>query len=243
MGRFTTIDPLAEKYYSVSPYAYCGNNFVNRIDPTGMIWEDQKEADVLKTSIQETEDGLDKDKLQTKLDNKDNPLSDKQRGETEAKKADIDAMKSSLEISKGNIDALKADNNHTYDLVNADGEMHNVIQGTDGIIKIEGSNDALYIHEIDHVAKSLRSNNGLQFSDEGLLMPSLSPSSGRNDEIAAYRAQYAFSPWSLPSKAGSINDINLEWVATLRNSSGQVAYPAINQIWVNYQISLRKAGR
>jgi RHS repeat-associated protein len=33
--RFTTPDPLAEKYYSISPYAYCGNNPVNRIDPTG----------------------------------------------------------------------------------------------------------------------------------------------------------------------------------------------------------------
>ena len=30
------IDPLAEKYYNVSPYAYCGNNPVNRIDPNGM---------------------------------------------------------------------------------------------------------------------------------------------------------------------------------------------------------------
>jgi RHS repeat-associated protein len=34
--RFTTPDPMAEKYYSISPYAYCGNNPVNRIDPTGM---------------------------------------------------------------------------------------------------------------------------------------------------------------------------------------------------------------
>ena len=30
------IDPLAEEYYSVSPYAYCGNNPVNRVDPNGM---------------------------------------------------------------------------------------------------------------------------------------------------------------------------------------------------------------
>ena len=35
LGRFTTIDPMAEKYYSMSAYAYCGNNPVKYIDPDG----------------------------------------------------------------------------------------------------------------------------------------------------------------------------------------------------------------
>ena len=34
-GRFTTVDPLAHKYYSISPYAYCANNPVKYIDPDG----------------------------------------------------------------------------------------------------------------------------------------------------------------------------------------------------------------
>jgi RHS repeat-associated protein len=33
--RFITMDPLAEKYPHISPYAFCSNNPVNRIDPTG----------------------------------------------------------------------------------------------------------------------------------------------------------------------------------------------------------------
>ena len=32
---FTSLDPLCEKYYSVSPYVYCHNNPINRIDFTG----------------------------------------------------------------------------------------------------------------------------------------------------------------------------------------------------------------
>ena len=32
---FTSLDPLCEKYYSVSPYVYCLNNPVNIIDPDG----------------------------------------------------------------------------------------------------------------------------------------------------------------------------------------------------------------
>lgn len=34
-GRFTTVDPLAEKYYSISPYVYCKDNPLNAIDLGG----------------------------------------------------------------------------------------------------------------------------------------------------------------------------------------------------------------
>jgi uncharacterized protein RhaS with RHS repeats len=35
-GRFMSIDPLCEKYYWISPYAYCLNNPVLYIDPDGL---------------------------------------------------------------------------------------------------------------------------------------------------------------------------------------------------------------
>ncbi|MFT4073842.1 MAG: hypothetical protein QM654_18200, partial [Dysgonamonadaceae bacterium] len=35
---FTTVDPLAEKYYDWSPYGYCAGNPVANIDPSGMDW-------------------------------------------------------------------------------------------------------------------------------------------------------------------------------------------------------------
>ena len=35
LGRFMTMDPLGEKYYGWSPYAYCLNSPVNLIDPDG----------------------------------------------------------------------------------------------------------------------------------------------------------------------------------------------------------------
>ncbi len=43
--RWTTMDPLCENCYGVSPYAYCHNNPVNRIDPDGkdvLIWYQDK---------------------------------------------------------------------------------------------------------------------------------------------------------------------------------------------------------
>ncbi|MDR1552452.1 MAG: RHS repeat-associated core domain-containing protein [Prevotellaceae bacterium] len=38
--RFTTQDPMAEQYYSISPYAYCAGNPIRYIDPTGMYYYD-----------------------------------------------------------------------------------------------------------------------------------------------------------------------------------------------------------
>jgi RHS repeat-associated protein len=35
IGRFTSVDPMAENHPEISPYAYCLNNPVNMIDPDG----------------------------------------------------------------------------------------------------------------------------------------------------------------------------------------------------------------
>lgn len=43
-SRFLTVDPLAEEYYSWSPYVYVGNNPIKRIDPTGMDWYEDKDG-------------------------------------------------------------------------------------------------------------------------------------------------------------------------------------------------------
>lgn len=40
LARWDRIDPLCEKYYSTSPYAYCVNNPVKLVDPNGMASTD-----------------------------------------------------------------------------------------------------------------------------------------------------------------------------------------------------------
>ena len=37
LGRWDRMDPLCEKYYSLSPYNYCGNNPINAIDKEGKL--------------------------------------------------------------------------------------------------------------------------------------------------------------------------------------------------------------
>ena len=37
-SRWLTIDPLANKYYGISPYAFCANTHINFVDPDGNSW-------------------------------------------------------------------------------------------------------------------------------------------------------------------------------------------------------------
>lgn len=40
IGRWLGVDAMADKYYPVSPYAYCANDPIKYIDPTGMLFGD-----------------------------------------------------------------------------------------------------------------------------------------------------------------------------------------------------------
>ena len=49
LARWDRVDPLCEKYYGVSPYAYCGDDPVNKVDPNGMDeWEINSQGQIKK---------------------------------------------------------------------------------------------------------------------------------------------------------------------------------------------------
>lgn len=56
-SRWTTMDPMAEKYYSVSPYAFCSNNPVNFVDPDGMVVipKGTDELNIIRNTIPESD--------------------------------------------------------------------------------------------------------------------------------------------------------------------------------------------
>ena len=48
LGRWFAVDPLGEDYYPESSYAYCGNNSINRNDPTGKDYWSTSNPDEIK---------------------------------------------------------------------------------------------------------------------------------------------------------------------------------------------------
>ena len=79
IGRFTSIDPLWEKYYSLTPYQYAGNNPVSFLDGNGyaqymVINSDGKEIGILDDGVDDglcyvtSEDAVNSSSSQTNLE-------------------------------------------------------------------------------------------------------------------------------------------------------------------------------
>ena len=221
---FTTPDPLAEKYYNISPYAWCGNNPVNRIDPTGMIWEDPKEAERLNKSINNRIESIDKNstKIQAQIDK--GGLSEKMLAKLESRLAENSQKTEMLKQSFADIEAI-GNATETYKLgsPSASDGTHNVARGSDGIITIEGSNTGLYVHEIRHVGQSIKAG-GVKFNKDGkLINAATSLPEARKNEINAYQTQYSFDG-SYPAGASSLKDINGTSLMRIRTDDGRVVY-------------------
>ena len=57
--RTTTMDPLAEKYYPTSPYAWCGNNSIRNVDLDGKdVWELNEQGSLVHIIADTTHDAI-----------------------------------------------------------------------------------------------------------------------------------------------------------------------------------------
>ena len=58
LGRWHTVDPMAELYCETSPYNYCGNNPVNRFDPDGMDYWSTNDRNLIFAFINAVNTGM-----------------------------------------------------------------------------------------------------------------------------------------------------------------------------------------
>ena len=237
LGRFSTPDKKAIDTPWLSPFAYCANNPVNLIDPTGMIWEDPKEAQALSNRIDSRIKSCNDEvaKLNEKLKRTD--LSQKSIDKYNSKIADLTDQICYLEMSKSDIELLGKDP-HIFVLSEVDGEgAHMVRKGEHGKVIIETSQDALTCHEMAHVRQSLNSG-GLSFSREGKLrnagMFVIGNQTNKinkigDNEVEAYRIQYSVNPSSMPLRRSKLSQIDVDYVGNLRNANGTLLYPQIHK--------------
>ena len=226
LGRFHTVDPLADhpKQIGTSPYSYSANNPIRYIDPTGMIWEDPKQAKKLNKSINNRIESIEKNstKIQAQIDK--GGLSEKKIAKLEGKLAENSQKTELLNQSLSDIKSV-GDAPETYKLAgpsSSDG-IHGVVKSADGVIKIEGSNTGLHIHEMRHVGQSIEAG-GVKFNKDGKLLNAATTKEGtRINEVNAYQVQYSYDG-SYPAGASSLKDINGTTLMQIKTEDGRIVY-------------------
>lgn len=96
IGRFTVTDPMGEMFLAETPYSYCENNPVNRIDPTGMKWETSANGNPM------TSDQIEIEALLHQLRLLENTKTDPLKKEKKEKKDDSNDPSSANYSSKDN---------------------------------------------------------------------------------------------------------------------------------------------
>ncbi|MFV0482845.1 MAG: RHS repeat-associated core domain-containing protein [Bacteroidales bacterium] len=243
------VDPLFDKYPSMSPYNYCANNPVMLVDPDGMTWKDTVASNDLKVSVGKQLTNLEKQRANVQARMNEKIEKGKSTALQERTLASLKRRTTELNQTLEDIDALGDDKIHIYDLMYGDNlgdGKHGVVSGADGIIYIGGSNTGLHIHEIRHVALSLNSPDGLVFNSESKLVPTTA--TGIYDEIQGYSAQYGYTgsgPAAASTRSGIIKNI-----ANMKDDKDQYVYPHIRTYYLrqiqglrnykNYEKSIKK---
>ena len=199
----------------------------------GMSWKYPKAAEDLIKKIDAIieKHGRNKVVYQATLNDKNSHLTKKQKDKIVYAIKDIDNRIAELLTSKADIERLSNDKEHVYELGGdgQDGGAQYIMKGKDKRVKIQGTCDAQFIHEIRHISLSLQDKRGLRFSRNNLLLPVFAD--GSEDELQGYRAQFAFKPNSLPGFIPKYwADVNLEYISNIQKADGSFAYQNIRKM-------------
>ena len=101
ISRWHSMDPLAEKYYSISPYAYCANNPVKYVDPDGMDlyrYDDETGTMILVEKTDDDFDQIGKFKYDKKTDSYTLRTNRKGEAKTRMDKIEKGILKDKLDL-------------------------------------------------------------------------------------------------------------------------------------------------
>jgi len=173
--RFNTLDPLAELKYSISPYAFCGNNPINRIDPDGRWFDDKNEKKAHNSEEKIDKQSAKLEKQIAKLEKKGKDVGDRKEriGELKKSKTDIADMRGNKDTEFKYASANDKSNPAGV------GKPTTTSTGENQVTMFTENTTGSNLHEGRHGGDISR----------GTLTNS---TYGVQDEISAYKAQYSF---------------------------------------------------
>ena len=208
--RFLSVDPLAEKYQDISPYAYVANNPIIFVDPDGMQIApgSQKEFDKQKQNVI-----AQRDKLQGKIDGLNAKAAEK--GWSAKKLAgrigNMTDRVNGLNEAISNLGVLES-SKQVYSLDSGAVQNGVALDTSTNEIVISYSGTALFTHETTHAGQFETGDIGFDSSTGNTLAQDL------QDEVLGYKAQWAYDPSSVGGLK-SESQITPSWVQGVTDSA------------------------
>jgi RHS repeat-associated protein len=240
IGRWTTPDPLAEKYFHATPFNYVENNPVSRIDPDGRYWNSQADEDIANKQIdalwKRSEDLRNQEKkLNKQIANlkNDKNLSEKERNEQIASLSgqlnDVKDMNSAVQQSYNEMFSMAFNQDIAFTFHQVNGNIAELEHGTNakGDLLITVNNVGSFeskTHELTH-AYQVASGEQIPVNNRPKYF-TFKNGSPYPLESEAYSRQFAVGgsatlPWShaggTPQK---MSDITPGWVSVICLKNG-----------------------
>ena len=206
LSIWLSVDPMSDKYPSMSPYNYCANNPVILVDPDG---RDIDPACITKWNNQKQEI------MDTKaaVDGKISGLNAKaeRRGWSEARlnreTSELKEQSASLGKTLNTMNDLENSQNTTYTLkiIDGNGSFSKGVGAEAGKMVNKYSRTSSFIHEVTHAGQY--HNKEIGFLPNGAV-------TGYDlmDEVNAYKAALAYNPRSYDNTKYRPSNITTEWV-------------------------------
>ena len=217
LSIWLSVDPMSDKYPSLSPYTYCANNPIKLVDPNGATWEDPYDKEFSEKLINHANNRI--KYYQEKLT----------KTKNSKKQAYYNTCIQILRTQVDRIEAMGKDKEITFHFqhlesiegcVRAKNNNHNYIQ-------IEYKDEAVAFHEIAHYnAYVQKSNPYWKFNEDyGFLGIDYENPDFKNniilankywnkEELTAYKAQFLYNPKTMHFRSGKNNyvrNLNNVW--------------------------------
>ena len=211
LSIWLSVDPMSDKYASLSPYNYCANNPVKLVDPNG---------EKIDPASQEEWNSNKKQLTATVVDRVFQSVTNPMGNNSSYTNKSIMSLFKTLTI----MDQMEQDPNWEFALSSKGGKTTGCTNLTRDpehdmayLFQVGYVDMPTFVHEITHCGQFLNGEIGFQETDVGFLAYV-----DIYDELDAYKSQYYYNQKSLPLNKYHV--LTKDWLYNIKDDNGDYPY-------------------